>query len=245
MQTTVQALEEMLQARKLDRTVLRPEETEADRRRAVSTGIEALDLALSGGWRRGEVSELVGGRSSGRSSTMVATLAAATRRGEWVALIDAFDRFDPASASQAGIRLEQLLWVRGPACTLEGARPGLIDRAVRQAIRALDLVVRAGGFSVVLLDLSDVPSLFFRALPSTTWLRLAHANEGREMACVLMVDRPVGRSARGVTLRLTASGCWAGDSPQRRRLEALDVRSTLGLARRSHRDRAAWLARSA
>ena len=56
---------------------------------------------LGGGWRRGEVSELVGARSSGRTSVLLATLAAATARGEVVALVDALDRFDPASAAAA------------------------------------------------------------------------------------------------------------------------------------------------
>jgi len=48
-------------------------------------------------------------------------LAAATARGELVALVDALDMLDVASAEAAGVQLDRLLWVRGhvvcnPAC---------------------------------------------------------------------------------------------------------------------------------
>ena len=236
---TLARLEKLLQDSKLDNT-LRRARLELPDVSAASTGIGSLDAALGGGWRRGHVSEIVGGRSSGRTSTMVASMAAATGRGELVGLVDAFDRFDPASAAAAGVVLDQVLWVRGPACTLESARPGLVDRAVRQAIRALDLMLRGGGFGLAVLDLSDVPALFFRALPSATWMRLARACERRQTACVIVADRPVGRSALGVTVRLVASGRWTGDSPQRRRLDALDVRSTVGQVCRPACDEARW-----
>jgi len=236
---TVAKLEKLLQDNQLDNTLRRARFELLDAS-AASTGIGSLDAALGGGWRRGHVSEIVGGRSSGRTSTMVASMAAATARGELVGLVDAFDRFDPASAAAAGVALEQVLWVRGPACTLESARPGLVDRAVRQAIRGLDLMLRGGGLGVVVIDLSDVPALFFRALPSATWMRLARTCERRPTACVIVADHPLGRSALGVTVRLAASGRWTGDSPQRRRLDALDVRSTFSQVCRSVHDEARW-----
>jgi hypothetical protein len=107
-------------------------------------------------------------------------------------------------------------------------RPTLIEHGVRQAVRALDLVVRAGGFAVAVLDLADVPPLFFRALPAATWMRLARANEGRDTACVLVGQAPMGRSARGVTLRLESTRRWTGTSLQSRRLDGLDVRADVG-----------------
>jgi RecA/RadA recombinase len=85
----------------------------------VSTGLGALDAMLGGGWRRGEVSELIGARSTGRTSVLFATLAAATARGDVVGLVDALDRFDPASAAAAGVDLDRVLWVRGPTLTAE------------------------------------------------------------------------------------------------------------------------------
>jgi hypothetical protein len=220
----VKKLETLLRAKQLDSTVFRPW-ADAAVRPSASSGITALDETLGGGWQLGELSELVGGRSSGRTSVMLATLAAATRRGAVVGLVDAFDRLDPESAAAAGVDLDRVLWVRGAACTVEMGRPRLIEQCVRRALRAFDLIVRAGGFAVVALDVADVPPLFFRALPGTTWMRLARAIEGRESAGLLVGQAPMGRSARGTTIRLEARGTWAGTSLQSRRFQGLDVRA--------------------
>jgi RecA/RadA recombinase len=91
-----QLIEGLLRARNLDGTLARPELVPA----TASTGLAALDEALGGGWRRGELSELTGPASSGRTSVLVTTLAAATGRGEVVGLIDSIDRFDPAMAAR-------------------------------------------------------------------------------------------------------------------------------------------------
>jgi hypothetical protein len=77
-----------------------------------STGFTALDALLGGGIPRGQVTELVGPASSGRTSVAFAILAEATARGEVAAYIDASDSLDPRSAQKAGIALERLLWVR-------------------------------------------------------------------------------------------------------------------------------------
>lgn len=76
-----------------------------------SSGIPALD-GLTGGLPRGCLTELCGLASSGRTTVLLAALAAATRRGEFCALIDASDALDPYSAAAAGIDLDRLLWVR-------------------------------------------------------------------------------------------------------------------------------------
>src|SRR6266853_5344415 len=77
----------------------------------VSSGIREID-ALTGGLPRGCLSEICGSASSGRTSVLLAALAAATRRGEVCALVDASDALDPTSAASAGIEMGRLLWVR-------------------------------------------------------------------------------------------------------------------------------------
>ena len=77
----------------------------------VSSGIPAID-ALTGGLPRGCLTEICGPASSGRTTLLLAALAAATRRGEFCAVIDASDALDPQSAVAAGVELERLLWVR-------------------------------------------------------------------------------------------------------------------------------------
>jgi hypothetical protein len=237
----LERLETLLAARQLDMTLAR---AWAQAPVGVSTGIPALDEALGDGWRPGEVSEIVGPRSSGRTALLWATLTAATRRDQVVALVDTFDRFDPASAAAAGLVLERLLWVRGPALTLERAQAALVDLAVQRAIRALDLVVRAGGFAVAALDLCDVPARQLRALPPATWLRLAHANEGQPTVCLLAGDLPAGRSARGATVHLSSQREWTGTSLQSHRLGEARVRARIARMTLSGRD-AEWTVNSA
>ncbi len=77
----------------------------------VSSGIPAID-SLTGGLPRGCLTEICGPASSGRTTLLLAALAAATRRGEFCAVVDASDTLDPDSAVAAGVELDRLLWVR-------------------------------------------------------------------------------------------------------------------------------------
>jgi hypothetical protein len=77
----------------------------------VSAGIPEVDM-LAGGLPRGCLTEICGPASSGRTSLMLAALAAATQRQEVCALVDPCDALDPQSAIDAGIDLKRLLWVR-------------------------------------------------------------------------------------------------------------------------------------
>ncbi len=213
----------LLQARKLDGTLTRPLSFGLP---TTSTGVEALDQTLTG-WPRGHVSEVIGPASSGRTSVVMATFAAVTARGGVVALVDVADRFDPKSAADAGVDLDRLLWVRGPSMTW-GTQSTVGDLAVRRGLRAFDLIVRAGGFAVVVLDLADVPERAVRALPASTWLRLAHVHEGRDTVGLLVGTAPMGRSAGGVSLSLRGTGQWTGTSAQSRRLTGMSVQAHLG-----------------
>ncbi len=229
----VHHIEALLRARKLDGTLAKLELVPA----TAPTGLDAFDQALGGGWRRGELSELTGPKSSGRTSLLLATLAAATARGEVVSVVDSLDRFDPAIAAAAGVNVMRVLWVRGPSVTAlpqRTVRPGessLADALVRRALRAADLIIRAGGFGIVALDLADMPPQLLRRVPASSWMRIAHANEGRDTVCLLLADHPLARSPRGVSVRLTAVPRWSGDSVQSRRLDGLDVAVAVTSAR--------------
>src|SRR2546421_2810629 len=118
-------LESLLRTRRLDRTlttVLPPVEPDGMRDEAIvaATGLDALDARLGGGFPRGQLSELVGPRSSGRTSLLLQMMAAATARGELVALVDALDMFDVESAAAAGVELDRVLWIRGHVVTNQG-----------------------------------------------------------------------------------------------------------------------------
>jgi len=117
---------------------------------------------------------------------------------------------------------------------VEQARPVVIDQAVKQAVRACDLILRAGGFAVVVLDLRNIPPRRLQALPAMTWLRLAQVTETQDTVGLLLGDAPVGRSARGVSVHLQGHTVWTGDSAQSRRLAgfmpAWAIRSATGVS---------------
>ncbi|MDP2320618.1 MAG: hypothetical protein Q8O42_14920 [Acidobacteriota bacterium] len=222
-------VEALLRERKLDRTLTSaiPERLGED---AVSPlDVEALDRGLAGlagpqgkaagGLPRGQVSEVVGPASSGRTGLVWAALAAATRRGETVALIDTFDRFDPPTAAACGLVLPRLLWVRGQAVSktavaidpawLPGVRavngPGtFVERVIDRALKSLNLVVQSGVCTLVAIDLIDVPAQALRRLPASTWFRIERAIEGSDTAVVILAAQSVARSSGGRSIVMGA-----------------------------------------
>jgi hypothetical protein len=239
-------VEVLLREKKLDGTLTSSAlwTSEAREARVVSTGWAEIDAPLGGGFPRGECSEIVGARSTGRTTVLCALLASAAARGELVALVDPCDRFDPLSAAELGLDLDRLLWVRGvtpeqaPEKTPGKARGKSFTRLkarareeadaqgrrLDRAIKAFGLILQAGGFGVVAIDLADVASPALRRLPFTTWRRLQRLLEGRDTVGLLLAAEPLGRSARGMTLRLTAGDegahqRWVGESDRARLFE--------------------------
>ena len=70
--------------------------------RRLSSGVPPIDALLGGGIPRGRLSELCGPFSSGKTSLLLATLTAVTRRGEVAACVDIADALHPASVAAAG-----------------------------------------------------------------------------------------------------------------------------------------------
>ena len=219
-------LESALRERKLDRTLttaLQPRGP-ADDQVFVPLDLATVDDCLHGGLPRGHLSELAGPSSSGRTTLLLRLMAAATRRGELAALVDTCDRLDVASAVAAGVDLDRLLWIRAPGGGQGVSQEaGTIDRAVERSLKSLNLVLQAGGFGVVALDLADVPLPALGRIPFTTWPRVQRVLEGRDTACVLLTPRPLARSAGGVTLSLAGQATWAGTSARSQRLSGTRV----------------------
>jgi recA bacterial DNA recombination protein len=198
-------LETLLRTKQLDRTLTTAQPDAPDRTDPsvlASTGLAPLDARLCGGLPRGQLSEITGPRSSGRTSVVVHLLASAVERGELVALVDVLDMFDPASAEAAGLDLDRLLWVRGHMVTAPGLCRDMNQRALEQAIRALALVLQAGVCGLVVFDAAEAPSAALSRLPFTTWLRLQRLVEGSQTAVVLVGGAPMARSAAGVSVKL-------------------------------------------
>ncbi len=210
-------LESLLRTRQLDRTLTSAQPWSTISRDVAPTGITALDRMLAGGGiARGHLSEIVGPRSAGRTTVLCRMLAAAADRGEAVALIDTADRFDPLSADRAGLDLSKLLWVRDTGNAL-------------RALKAMNLVLQAGGFGLVAFDLADVHASALRQFPLTTWMRMARVIEGSQTAALVIASTRLARSPGGVTIALeppadVSTAHWAGSSDRARLLRAIDLR---------------------
>ena len=186
----------------------------------VPTGIPEVD-ALIGGLPRGALTEVCGPASSGGTALVLSLLAEFTRRQELCALLDVGDCFDPASAAAAGVELGRLLWVRcssfhpsfrrGTTFPKAGfQRPGALasegkTAAIEQALRAADLVLQAGGFGLVVLDLGDVPPATARHVPLTSWFRFRRAVEETPAALLLVTPEAVTGTCAALTLRLAVT----------------------------------------
>jgi hypothetical protein len=171
------------------------------RERQVETapaGVPEIDR-LTDGLPRGALTEICGPASSGRTSVLMAAMAARTRAAEVCALVDARDAFDPESAAEAGVRLEQLLWVR---C-----------RNVDQALRAADLLIQGGGFGLIALDFGDTPTRVARAIPLPVWFRMRRAVENTPTILVAVEKESNAKTCASLVLRMEAREArWAQTS---------------------------------
>jgi recombination protein RecA len=197
-------LESLLHTKKLGQTLTNGLHSLRGDLEQASTGHAGLDARLHGGIPRGHVSELIGPRSSGRTTLLLRLLAAATARGELVALVDTLDMLDVESAAGAGIDLDRLLWIRGHVVPNPGMCRDLNQRALVQAVRALTLVLEAGNFGLVAFDAGEAPAEAIRRLPFTTWLRLHRMVEGSHTVCLLVGSDRLSRSPAGLTMHASA-----------------------------------------
>jgi hypothetical protein len=203
-------------ARELER------ESREEEHELLPTALPAIDRLLSGGLPRGQLVELIGSRSSGRFSTVLQILAAATGVGEAAALVDLGDGLDPADALTLGIDARRLLWLR--------------PTTLSQALVAAEMVI-GSGFQLVILDLGTPPlarGTGSHGSPGSdgshgshgshgaktaraneaAWLRLARA--AKAQASALLVSSPYRISGTAATIVLRAGrgrSLWGQAAP--------------------------------
>jgi len=161
----------------------------------LSSGIKEVD-DLTGGIPRGAISELHGPASSGRTSIMYSTLAYATRHDEVCAVIDINDVFAPSAAAAAGIDFNRLLWIR-------------CGGSLENAFKAADMLLHAGGFGLVILDMADVAGKDARRIIPSWWYRFRRTVENRPTSIVVMSEEPCTRSCAALTLELKGAAEWS------------------------------------
>jgi hypothetical protein len=137
---------------------------------AVATGAAAVDARLPGGIPRGGLTEFVAAAPSNGMQLVLGALLAATRGSQArVGLIDAADAFDPDSLADDAVG--HLVWVR---C-----------RALEDAWRTADLLVRDPNYGVVILDVREVAPRLLKRAAATIWYRLQRAAEASQVAVLV------------------------------------------------------------
>ncbi|TMB15783.1 MAG: hypothetical protein E6J71_18035 [Deltaproteobacteria bacterium] len=178
----------------------------------LATGLSALDAVLGGGIPRGRITELAGPRSAGRTGLAAAIAASATRAGETIAWVDPEDALDPEAAAAAGIALARLLWVR--------------PRGVPDALRAAEILLGAGGFGLVLLDVDSVNA------SARAWPRLARAAERTRSGLLVVAPRRAAGTFAAVGLELGARRVrWTGGPGRLVLLEGIEASLTVARSR--------------
>jgi hypothetical protein len=214
----------------------------------VSCGVRELD-ALTGGLPRGCLSEICGSASSGRTSVLLAALAAATNRQEACVLVDTNDMFDPESASAAGVNFERLLWVRCDSfpkhspqrhrsaslragSETEKKRIGGDSQmmpAVEQALRVTDLLLQSGGFGMVAIDLGGVPFRTARRIPLTSWFRFQRAVEHTPTVLLVITPAPCAQSCATLLMKVKKQSFVGGRRSFAEKLSAISPQLSANL----------------
>ncbi len=133
---------------------------------------------------RGQLIEIGGAPSSGRTALAQRMSAQVTARGELVGWVDTANALDPRSLARAGANVQRVLWVRSDQ--------------FKQALRAVELLQKAG-FALVVLDLGGIEPRLLQRLGQAPWARFQRMARTRG-ASVLVLSRdlhPLGQ-------------CWSG-----------------------------------
>jgi len=175
--------------------------------------LPALERLFPSGLARGILGEIHGNRSSGRTAMCLNVLAQATACGECCAIIDSNDSFHPASASVAGVDLARLVWIR-------------CQGNVEHAMRATDLILHAGGFGVIALDLCDATARVLSRIPLSYWYRFRRAIENTQTILLILAPSAQAKSATASVKLETKTFAWSGKPPFET-VRTLSVQATL------------------
>jgi hypothetical protein len=156
----------------------------------LATRLPFLDQITGGGFPKSRITELISPRPSAGSALLIhALLQAAKRNRHFVALIDGSDSFDPASSDNSALR--HLLWIR---C-----------RKAFDAVKAADLLLRDGNFTLIIIDLALNASDELRKIPQTSWYRLQRLAEAVPSACLIINRQSMVSSAQ---LKIILENSW-------------------------------------
>jgi hypothetical protein len=181
----------------------------------ISSGVTEVDALTGGGIPRGCLTEIWGAASSGKTSLLLATIAAATGRREACVLMDGSDSFDPESGQAAGIDFGKLLWVRcgkGSGIRLQASgfmfqekgknQARRAEHRLDQVLKATDLILQSGGFGLIVLDLAGIEEKFVRRIPLASWFRFQRAVEHTRSALLVASESSCAQTCAALSLKM-------------------------------------------
>lgn len=76
---------------------------------------------------------------------------------------------------------------------------------IEQALRVTDLLLQAGGFSAIVLDMGSIAPEHVSRVPLATWFRYRAAAERTQASILLLTQHPCAKSSTEFVLRIRAS----------------------------------------
>jgi recombination protein RecA len=92
-----------------------------------------------------------------------------------------------------------------PKRGLQSTRTAKPWSRMEQAMRVTDLLLQAGGFSAIVLDMGSLAPEAVSRVPLATWFRYRAAAERTQSSIVLLTQHPCVKSSAELLLRLDAS----------------------------------------
>jgi hypothetical protein len=164
-----------------------------------ATGMTEVDRVLGGGIPRGTITEVSGAASTGKTSFGLSAIASITQLGNACAWVDVNDALSPESAAAASVDLRRLLWLRMSTERRQKNADKPWSR-LEQALKATDLLLQAGGFGALVLDMSDTLPQHTMRIPLATWYRFRLAAEQARTALVFLTQSPCAHSCATLAL---------------------------------------------
>jgi hypothetical protein len=80
-------------------------------------------------------------------------------------------------------------------------RPGKPWARIEDALRITDLLLQAGGFSAIVLDMGSIAAEYVARVPLATWFRYRAAAERTQASLLLLTQHPCAKSSGELLLR--------------------------------------------
>ena len=77
---------------------------------------------------------------------------------------------------------------------------------LEQALRVTDLLLQAGGFSCIVLDMGSLQAEYVLRVPLATWFRFRAAAERAQMHVLLLTQHACSKSSAGLVVRMEPDG---------------------------------------